>query len=743
MRRLMWFTIGYGAVCALGTYFLRGWGIIAVGGVGLALAIAAFCLRKHPLCRRAAAVCLGVALGSAVFFGYDYYVSTPAALMDGYIQSAQVRITGYSWEGRFGHVADGTMELDGKKYRVRVYLDAPAEPGDIVSMEAKFRTTDLGGLREATFHRADGISLLLYQRGDAEYDRDRRTWLDHAAHWRERLTAQIEAVFPADTFAFAKALLLGDTTDLSYGVSTAFSVSGISHIVAVSGLHVSILCAVVYLLAGRRRFLTALLGVPVLLFFAAMVGFTNSVTRAVLMQILMMAALAVDREYDPPTALAFACLVMLTQCPLVIASVGFQLSVGSVAGIFLFYPPVLGWLQAWFPGKGKTWKGRLERWFASSVAVTLSATAVTTPLVAVYFHTVSLVSPITNLLVLFVISGIFYGICLCCLAGLFSLTAAKGLAALVSWPVRYVLGVAGWLADLPLAAVYTESGFVILWLVLLYGLLFWLLWSKKRRPGLVLALAAGGLAVCIALSWLLPKRWEYRVTVLDVGQGQCILLQSDGCTFLVDCGGDYDQDAADLAARMLMSQGVFSIDGLILTHYDRDHAGGVEYLAQRIEIERLYLPLTEDADGLREAVLGTCQTQIFIDAETEVSFGDAKILLYPAKDAISGNDSSASVLFQRGKYDTLITGDLSSKAERHLLADYDFPDIEVLLVGHHGSKYATCTELLEATTPEVAIISVGRDNSYGHPTGEVLDRLEAALCSIYRTDLQGTIIYRR
>ena len=108
----------------------------------------------------------------------------------------------------------------------------------------------------------------------------------------------------------------------------------------------------------------------------------------------------------------------------------------------------------------------------------------------------------------------------------------------------------------------------------------------------------------------------------------------------------------------------------------------------------------------------------------------------------SGNDSCASVLFQREKCDTLITGDLSAAAERQLLSDYDLPDLEVLIVGHHGSKYATCPELLEATAPDVAIISVGAENSYGHPTRDVLERLKQAGCMIYRTDLHGTITYR-
>ncbi len=744
MRRLMWFALGYASACGVGAYLLRGRGLLLVGAVALVLMAVAFSLRKSPVFRRLTAVMLGLCLGCAVFFAYDRYVSTPAALLDGQILPTEVRITGYSWAGKFGTVADGTIRLDGRSCDVRIYMDGfvDLEPGHIVTSEVKFRTTDVGGLKDATFHRAEGIRLLLYQRGEYALLLDKITWMDRAAMWRKHLTETVEACFPEDTFAFAKALLLGDTTDLGYEQQTVFSVTGISHVVAVSGLHVSILCGVVYLVLGRKRFRTPFVGIPLLLFFAAMVGFTPSVTRAVLMQMLMLLALMADREYDPPTALSFAVVVMLTWCPMVITSVGFQLSVGSVAGIFLFYHPIYEWLQIRFPGKGKGLKGRLERWFNSSVAVTLSATAVTTPLVALYFQTVSLISPLTNLLVLFAVSGIFYGAALVCILSLWRVALAKAVAWAVSWPIRYVLGVAGWLSEFPLAAIYTDSVYVVLWLAFLYGLLLWLLMTRKKRPGLVAMLGSLSLCITLLLSWVEPLTCDYRVTVLDVGQGQCILLQSEGYTFLVDCGGDRDEDAADRAARTLLSQGISQIDGLILTHYDRDHAGGVAYLASRIQIERLYLPETEDSDGLLGQIRTIDAERIPIDSELEITFGEARILLYPAKNAISGNDSSASVLFQRGKCDTLITGDLSAGAELQLLEEYGFPDLEVLVVGHHGSRHSTCDELLQATAPDVAIISVGANNSYGHPTEEVLERLKRAGCAVFRTDRHGTITYR-
>ena len=744
MRKLMWFTIGYALSCGVGVYLLRDTGLLMLAAVFGVLALLGLHFRHHPVGKRLLAVFLGGVMGCLGFSWYAQTILMPAAAKDGEEVSVVIRATGYSWETEYGVAADGEIELSGRRYKVRFYVneDRKIEPGDLVRMQAQLRLTDEGGEQEPTFHRTRGILLLAYPRGEVILEDLPPELRDLPARWAEKLKGIIDTSFPKDAAPFAKALLLGDKSDLLWSQSRDFSRSGISHIVAVSGLHVSILFAFLSMVTGKRRFWMVLLGIPVLVLFGAMAGFTASVTRAVIMQIIFLLALALNREYDPPTALAAAGLVMLVQCPLVIAGIGFQLSFASVAGIFLFYEKLSNWLGNWLPGKGKTLRGRLERFFTASVAVTLSATVMTVPLTAIHFGLVSLVGVLTNLLVLPVVSLIFYGVMAVCTLGCFHMGAASALAWVMTWPIRYVLTVAHAMAKLPLAAVYTISPYIVLWVVFVYGLLGWLLLTKKKRPGVATGLGALSLCVSLMLSFFEPLTCDYRVTVLDVGQGQSILLQSQGSTFLVDCGGDRGEEAADIAAEQLLSQGITRLDGLILTHYDRDHAGGVPFLAERIEIERVYLPMTEDADGCLQGVLDAVPEQIPIDSELTISFGDAQIQIFPAKDAGSGNDSCASVLFQRGKCDTLITGDLSAAAERQLLADYDLPDLELLIVGHHGSKYSTCEELLTATAPDAAVISVGEGNSYGHPTREVLDRLEAAGCAIFRTDLHGTIIYR-
>ena len=253
-------------------------------------------------------------------------------------------------------------------------------------------------------------------------------------------------------------------------------------------------------------------------------------------------------------------------------------------------------------------------------------------------------------------------------------------------------------------------------------------------------------SLCLVLlaSWLEPMSDDVRMTVLDVGQGQCILLQSDGKHYMIDCGGDSDEAAADRAAALLLSQGVRQLDGLIITHYDADHAAGAIYLLQRIPVKSLFLPNSRDGDDMAQKLIAGAQGDVlWIDRQVEITFDETKITLIPSENAQSDNESGLCVLFQRQDCDILITGDRSDRGERELLEAIDIPQLDVLIVGHHGSKYSTCRELLILTKPEIAVISVGADNFYDHPSDEVLQRLKQYGCTVMRTDLHGDIVYRR
>ena len=747
MRKLMWFSIGFGAACAICVYAgLVNWINILVLLTGLGFAIGGkWC---KPL-RMAALTAVGAMAALIWFSCYQMLYLQPAMDADGETLFVRGCASDYSYETGYGSAVKAEVELGGQKYNVLMYLNSKSQlvPGDEIEGEFRLRCT-LGGNEAATYHRGNGILLLCYPKSDVTIH-EPGTVPDRyfPVQLRQRIMIALERAFPEDTAWFAKALLLGEKGDVPYDADTAFKVSGISHIIAVSGLHVSMLCAVIVLIGGKRRGLTALIGIPVLFLFAAVAGFTPSVVRACVMQSLMLLALLFDKEYDPPTALAFAALCMLVVNPLVITSASFQLSVGCMAGIFLFSKRIGAWISSF--RVWKDWKGRhlgvkLRTWISGGVGVTLGAMFFTTPLVAYYFGCVSLVGVITNLLTLWVVSFCFNGIMLVSLLSFFWSWGASAVAWMISSLMRYVLLIAKILAAFPLAAVYTTSIYIILWLVVVYVLISCFLLTKKRQPFVLICTCVCTLCVALLLSWMQLRMDNTTMTMLDVGQGQCIILHCQDRTFLIDCGGDNDEESADLAAETLLSQGISRLDGIIVTHYDRDHAGGVGYLLQRVPADAVFLPDSVDEDGILESILPHCNgKEIFVSQDLNVTWSDCALTIFAPILSTSDNERGLCVLFRGGNCDILITGDLSSLGEQLLLRQKEIPELTVLVAGHHGSKSSTCQELLEATTPEYVLISAGEDNFYGHPHDEVLQRLEAMGCKIYRTDQNGTVTFGR
>lgn len=746
MRILVWFTIGFTIACAVGVYLLTGMFLLLLALFSLCAVVALFSL-KSRLCRICATILLGFFVGCGWLFGYDTLYLQTAREYDSLRVETTITVSDYSYDTENGVAADAELDLNGKGYHVRVYLpDGDALiPGDVIKGSFRLRLTTKDGEKGETYHQGKGILLLAYGDEDATVYREDSIPVKYfAAQLRRQITDILDTVFPEDTLAFARALLLGDSSRLTYEEDTAFKLSGIRHIIAVSGLHISILFSVICFLSGKRRISTALIGIPILILFAAIAGFTPSVNRACIMQGLVIVGLLLNREYDPPTALAFSVLVMLVTNPLTITSVSFQLSVGCLLGIFAFYQQIYQYfLGKLGKPKGKTLRSRFIRWGCSSVAITTSAMIVTTPLSAAYFGTVSIIGVLTNLLTLWVVSFIFCGIMAACIAGIFWVSGAKMIAWVVSWAMRYVMLVAQTFSGFKLSAVYTCSIYIAAWLVFCYALLFLFWLGRKKHPGVLLGCMALSLVLSVGASWIEPYLSNYRFTVLDVGQGQCLLWQCGGKTYMVDCGGDHGDSVADIATQQLLSQGVDSLEGLILTHYDGDHAGGVEPLLSRLDVKNLYLPDISNSNGIRAALEDKYADRIVLVSENmEIATEKMQISLFPGSNSQERNNNCLSVLFQWDTYDILITGDRDIAGERALLSSVKLPDVELLVVGHHGSKYATGLELLKAARPEAAVICVGEDNSYGHPSEEVLQRLSMFGCGIWRTDLDKTIIFK-
>jgi len=769
MRKLAWFAGGFGAACLLLCYRAPRWLFAAFTGLFLLSLLVWLALRprrsEHTdlslfprrrrisfhIFRRAAALFLGTLLASAWFSAYSALFYLPAAELSGTERTVSATVTTWPEETSIGGYSL-SLRLDGDFRSPDVLLYGSAawggvRPGDRVTCELRLEDSVFAFGKETTYYTARGLFLLGYCDEAPVLSRPDRVPLRHwpvlCAH---ALKEGIHAAFDSAAAPLAAAVTLGDKTGLSRQLHSALNRSGIMHTAVVSGMHISFLVAVLlFLCRGRRR--VALCLVPVLIFYAFMAGGTPSAFRAVIMQTALLAGPVLNRENDPPSSLGFALLILLLQNPFAAASVSLQLSFASVAGILLvsgrlsaaLLRPVLRRLPE---ARGLS---RLLRWLcrflATSFSVSLGAMLFTVPLIALYFGQIVVIAPLTNLLTLWAVTALM--ICALVIGSLAvflpGVMALPGMAA--GLLAHYVAGVSSLLGRFPLACLDADNLYFRIWLLSAYLFLLTVVLARRRlRQCVCSALCLAALLLCCvgANRWT-AARSDLTLSALDVGQGACTLILSDGHSALVDCGGNSASDPGDLAADKLASIGTTRLDTLILTHLDADHFNGVPQLFWRLEIGQVFLPESAtDPEPLAQLLHLAAAEGAEVHFVTEVCSLDPGITLYPPLSGGTSNEEGLFVLCSYGSFDALITGDADAFVERMLLKYYPIPDLELLLAGHHGAAGSTCGELLDALRPELAVISVGR-NAYGHPADETLARLARAGTAVYRTDLSGTV----
>ena len=717
------------------------------------LALPAALWRREDRALRAGLVCLGLIAGLLWCRGYDALVRAPARALEN--TWAEVSATVEDWPRETSHGVSVTVRVrtpSGPDAKALLYADenyAWLSPGDGLTFTARFRPADrVRGAADETCP-ARGVFLRAYANGEAlTVERPDRVPLRYwPAQWAGGLRRTVESLFPSEVSPLIRALLTGDKTRLSDADYGALQRAGLAHTVAVSGLHISFLVWVAVQLLGRNRRRTALLALPLLAFYALAVGGSPSVVRAVVMQGLLLLAPLLGRETDPPTSLAFALLLLLVQNPYAAHSVSLQLSFAAVVGLLAFSGRLESFLRDKLDLKParkgwKRWRNKAVRLLVTTFSGTCGALAFSTPLAAWQFGSVSLIAPLSNLLCLWCVELVFTLGLTAAALGMAVPAMGGALAALVTPFARWLLWMARHLADLPFASLSLTSPYLTAWLAFVYGVfLLCCVWRRQRRYVLPVCACVCTLCVCLVLTRLADTAPRLTLVALDVGQGQSTLLRCGARTALVDCGGS-EGNAGDLAADYLRDRGRDSLDLLVLTHFHADHANGVAELLERVRVDVLAVPDVEPDDPLRRELLALAEekgTQVWLVREdARLAFGSAELTLYAPLGAGEANEEGLSLLCRAGDFTALFTGDMGADIEARLVKYGDLPQVDVLAVGHHGSKNAASQLLLEAVSPETALVSVGY-NTYGHPSPETLLRLDGADCVIYRTDLQGTI----
>ena len=621
-----------------------------------------------------------------------------------------------------------------------------AEPGDKVSFTAKIRTADtLYGKPYENYH-VNGYYLRLSVNGGETLEKGGFSVCTLPVRIHNYLCQKVDQLFPVDCRAFIKALMLGEKQDFyaDDALYVAMSRSGLMHVVAVSGLHISFLVGLLAFVLGNGR-RGALFSIALIWCFVLITGASNSAVRAAFMQMLLLLAPILRRENDPVTSLSAVLALILAACPFAAKSVSLQLSFSAMAGILCFGERLYECLLRPVPER---WLIRPVRYVLGVIASSLSVTVFTMPLTALHFSYVPLLSILSNVACLWAVSLCF---CLAWIACALSFVPTLGIAAawLCAWLARYIFLCAGAVSRIPYAVLYMKTDGALLWMLASYALLLLGFLLKRRR--FLHVLLPAGLSLALLAAIILRTEMRYRstpyVSVLDVGQGQCVTAFAGDATAVIDCGNINSVDnAGTIAGEYLLSCGRRSVELLILTHLHTDHADGAVRLMEMLPVDTLILPAdADDSGGLYERILACAERHGTRVAMTERSttaiVGDMTARIYKLADDGDENERCLMISLAVGDKELLVTGDAPKKLERALVRQEDLNDTDILLVGHHGSKYASSRELLEETGGGLAVVSVGY-NTYGHPAQATLDALEKHGYQVKRTDMDGTVEIR-
>ncbi|HEU5104661.1 MAG TPA: ComEC/Rec2 family competence protein [Solirubrobacterales bacterium] len=551
---------------------------------------------------------------------------------------------------------------------------------------------------------------------------------------RDRAAVGLGQGMPAREAALARGFVLGEDEDVDAGTKEDFRRAGLSHLLAVSGQNVTLLALLALPLLGalgiplRQRLLWVLGLIAV---YVPVAGAGPSIQRAAVMGALGLLATLAGRRSSRFYALGLAALVTLAIDPGIAGEIGWQLSFAAVLGILVLATPLRAAIE------GRIGRGPWRRALADGVAVTIAATLATAPLIAFHFETLSTTTLVANVLALPAVAPAMWLGMLC--AGLaqvpgMPLGPLNGINALL---LAYIAQVASWCAAPDWSEVHLHldgSGLILAYLGLAVAILV-----CRRWPRHVFAIAAAALVLWMPLpaggdgALAAPQR-GLRVRVLDVGQGDAILLQPAGSAAVLVDGGP----PGDELRQQLEDSGVEDLGAVVATHDQSDHVGGIEELLGTMPVGRLIFARA-DREFLGRAVAAGAVPQR-VTAGQELRSGGLRLkVLWPPPEllAVPAADPNQLALVIEARWQSfsmLLTADAEAEA-----VPLDPGPVDVLKVAHHGSDDAGLATLLERTRPQLAVISVGEDNPYGHPTPATLGILELHRVPTLRTDEVGAV----
>lgn len=650
---------------------------------------------------------------------------------------------------------------------IKVYNNSPVNfkigntisiNGDIIKFQ---KATNPGQFDEYQYNKILKYDYKVYCDSLDIINNEYSLYRDSIYRLKERIFDVYDLLLPSKNSGVLSAMILGDKTTLDSDIKELYQTHGISHILAISGLHVSLIGLTLYNILRRLRLNTSLSSIISIIFiysYGVLTNFSVSTTRAIIMLFTLLISKIIGRTYDILSAACLSGLLILINNPLQIYSTGFLLSFGAILGIALIYPIISNGLKI---------NNKLLRNLFDNLLVSLSVQIMTLPILLYFFFEISTYSILFNIILLPFVSVI---IILAIIAGIIG-TLYLPLASFFLGGAYYILNFYEWILSIanyfPLHTLMigqlSNKIIVIYYLILLLCVLL-NYWRRTSYSGFLLFV--------LLIIFIPTRKSSLEVSFLDLGQGDGIFIESPSkTTYLIDGGStSVKQVGKYRIIPFLKSKGIRSLDYVFISHFDEDHINGIFEIMDQMDvkgnsgnigIKTLVLPnVFDQSSSLEDEMYLTCIKTakekginvVYMEEGDYIIDGDLVIeCLHPLGELyyFEKNASSLVISVNYIEFDMLLTGDLEGIGEDRLNEVLNtgksedetnkYTSFDILKVAHHGSKKSTFDPFLNIVRPKYSVISAGKDNSYGHPHEELLLRLENVGSKIYTTINDGAI----
>lgn len=561
-------------------------------------------------------------------------------------------------------------------------------------------------------------------------------------------------------------ILLGEKSQITDEINSYFREGNMAHILAVSGAHVSYVMLIISILLGKfNKKFYLICTIIILVFFMILTNFAPSVVRACIMAIIALIAKLIYRKSDVYNNLGISALIILLHNPYTILNIGFQLTYLGTLGIIMLNKNVLHNVGAFIarPCVDKRLYHKInkfKKFIVNSILISLSVQILIAPIILFNFNMLSYNFLISTIIATPIFSGIM-------LVGIFTLILDP--LKKICFPILQILldsliFISKFIASFPFSKIILSTPKVI-WIFSYYIVVLVILFSKNSLTLRILKyrekintilkkLVAVILAICIIFEFVqFFNNRDLRIFFIDVGQGDStLIITPKNKVILIDGGGSLDKNydvGKSVLVPYLLDREISKIDYIIVSHFDNDHVGGLMYVLKTLKVKNILISKqSEDSKEYKEFMELAKKERIkiiivkqgdSIKIEKDITFN----ILYPASklefDDLNNNSIVTKMIYK--DFSILFTGDIEMEAEDKILKKYNQDTLKstVLKVAHHGSKTSTTEEFINSVNPKITLIGVGKNNNFGHPNEEVLDRIENSGAKIYRTDEAGEI----